>query len=78
VAEPERGRSVGRSTRQRARLVGIGVLVLVVGALVADNTDEVSIGYVVGDSEVSLVVLILVTLVLGVGIGWLASRRDGD
>jgi uncharacterized integral membrane protein len=80
VAEPERQRrrEGGLSTRQKARLAGIAVLVLVVGALVVDNTDEVTIGYVFGESEVSLVVLILVAWVLGIAIGWLGSRRDRD
>jgi uncharacterized integral membrane protein len=66
------------STRQKARIAGIAAVVIVVGALVADNTDEVQIGYVFGESEVSLVVLILVAWVLGIAIGWLGARRDRD
>lgn len=67
--------SQGLSNQQKARLAGIAALVAVVIGLVLDNTDDVEIGWVLGESNAPLVVLLLVVWVAGVAIGWLAGRR---
>ena len=51
------------------------VLVAVIAALAFDNRHEVKIGYVLGDAEVRLIWLLLITAALGAGVGWLAARR---
>jgi len=48
------------------RLVAILAVLIVVIALVLDNTKKVKIGYVFGDAETPLFFLILLTLALGV------------
>ena len=61
--------------RDQARLIGAVVLVAVIAALGIDNSGEVKIGYVLGDAHVRLIWLLLITAVLGAGVGWLAARR---
>ena len=67
-----------RDTSDTIRLVVIGILVLVLAALVIDNTDDVPIGYVFGDTDMPLVVVILVSAVLGALIAWLFRRARRD
>jgi uncharacterized membrane protein YciS (DUF1049 family) len=79
VTEPQQDRGRSLSARQKARIGGIAAIVVVTVALVADNRQRVAVGYVFGESRVSLVVLIVVTWILGIAIGWLgarARRRD--
>ncbi len=61
--------------KDRARLIGAVALVAVIAALAFDNRHEVQIGYVLGDAEVRLIWLLLVTAALGAGAGWLIRRR---
>ena len=63
------------SNQQKARVAGIVALVAVVLGLVLDNTDDVEIGWVLGESEAPLVVLLVVVWLAGVAIGWLSGRR---
>jgi hypothetical protein len=51
--------------KDRARLVGAVVVVAIIGALALDNRHEVPIGYVVGDADVRMIWLLLVTAILG-------------
>jgi uncharacterized integral membrane protein len=61
--------------KERARLIGALLLVVIIAALAFDNRQKVRIGYVIGDSEVRLVYLLLVTAALGAGAGRLARWR---
>jgi uncharacterized integral membrane protein len=67
-----------RDTSDTIRLVVIGILVLVLAALVIDNTDDVEIGYLFGETDMPLVVVILVSAVLGALIAWLFRRARRD
>jgi uncharacterized integral membrane protein len=67
-----------RDTSDTIRLVVIIILVVVLGCLVLDNTDDVEIGYVFGESEMPLVVALLAAAVLGALIGWLFRRARND
>lgn len=62
------------------RLVAITALVVVVIGLVADNREDTTIGYLVGDATAPLFVLGITTLAIGVVIGYLLatlrSRRS--
>ncbi|MGB5759718.1 MAG: hypothetical protein WBM50_22575 [Acidimicrobiales bacterium] len=62
--------------RQTIRIGVIAVLVLMAAALALDNLRSVTIGWVVGDAEAPLVVVLAVVLVLGLAIGWLTGRQD--
>ena len=67
------------STRHDAglalRLVLALVLVAAIVAFAADNRDNVRVGWVVGDGDAPLVVVLLITAVMGAIIGWLLVHR---
>jgi uncharacterized integral membrane protein len=62
----------GPITPQRIAVV---VLIVIVVAFVLDNTDEVRIGYVVGEADTPLIVALLAVFVAGIAVGWLSGRR---
>jgi uncharacterized integral membrane protein len=67
----------GRAVRNEPRIV-VGILLLaVVVAIGVDNRHDVRVGYVVGDVEAPLIIVLLVTAVLGAAIGWLLLHRPG-
>jgi uncharacterized integral membrane protein len=74
----DRSRDDGIASRIRPKHVvfGLAVLLLVVFALV--NTDEVNVDFVVTDTDVALIVVIVVSAVLGALVGWLAPRMRRD
>jgi uncharacterized integral membrane protein len=61
--------------KEQARLVGAVLLVIVIAALAFDNRRDVRIGYVIGDAQVRLVYLLLITAALGAVAARLARRR---
>lgn len=69
------------STPQRARQVHWGrivvaiVLIAVIAAVAIDNRDDTRIGYVFGDVNAPLFVLLIVTAIVGAAIGWLLLHR---
>jgi len=58
----------------RVKLVVAGVLALLVLVFVGQNTDVVSIRFIVWEFAMSRVLLILLTLIVGVIIGFIAAR----
>ena len=60
--------------RQTIRLGVIAALIVVAAALVLDNLHDVTIGWVFGDTDAPLVIVLLVVLALGLAIGWLTGR----
>ena len=72
---PDSDGEVQRDNRQVFRLVGIVVLALVLALFVFDNTDEVNIGwFFVGDSDVPLIVVLIIAALIGAALGWLLQR----
>jgi uncharacterized integral membrane protein len=61
--------------REQARLIGAIAVVVVIAALAFDNRHEVRIGYIVGDADVRLIWLLLVTAILGAVAGRLFRWR---
>ncbi len=61
--------------REIARLVVTGVLAIVLVGLVVDNTRKVKIGYVFGDAQMPLIVLLLITAALGAAVAQLVAWR---
>jgi uncharacterized integral membrane protein len=61
--------------RGLTRLIVAAILVVVVLAFVLDNTRSVKIGFVVGDQETRLIYVLIVTLVIGIVLGWLFGRH---
>jgi len=61
-------------------VVGVVLLVVLI-AVVVDNKDDTRIGYVFGDVEARLFVVLIVAVVLGALLAWVVShwpRRHGD
>ena len=65
--------AVDTSRRTTVRLVVGAVLVVVLIALIADNTKKVDVGYVVGDVGVAAWVLVVISAVLGAAVAQLLS-----
>ncbi len=69
------------STPQRARPVHWGrivvavVLIAVITAVAIDNRDDTRIGYVFGDVNAPLFVLLIISAIVGAAIGWLLLHR---
>ena len=72
----------GRRSGARGLRVVVAVIVLVVlVALVVDNKDDTRVGYVLGDVETPLFVVIIAAAVLGALLGWVVAhwpRRHRD
>ena len=64
-----------QNRKEQARLVGAVVVVALIVALGIDNREEVKIGYLIGDAEVRLIWLLLVTAILGAIAGRLVAWR---
>jgi len=62
--------------RQTVRLMMIAALVVIAAALALDNLQDVTIGWVVSDTDAPLVVVLVVVFLLGLAIGWLSGRQD--
>ena len=62
--------------RQTVRLMMIAALVVIATALALDNLQDVTIGWVVSDTDAPLVVVLVVVFLLGLSIGWLSGRQD--
>ena len=62
-----------RDNRNTVRIVVGIVLVIVLIALIVDNTEKVELGYVFGEVEVAAWVLVLIAAVLGAAIAQLVS-----
>jgi uncharacterized integral membrane protein len=72
--EPQFGDAMAdRNTRNTVRIVVGVILVIVLVALIVDNTDEVHVGYVFGDVDMALWVLVLISAGLGAAIAYLVS-----
>ena len=63
------------STRAKVRFAIAAILVVAFAAVIVDNRGDTRVGYVVGDVEAPLVVVLLVTAVVGAAIGWLLLHR---
>jgi uncharacterized integral membrane protein len=65
----------GRSAAGTARLVVGAVLLIALIAVIVDNHKSVRVGYVVGDAEAPLFVVLVVAALAGAVIGWLFLHR---
>jgi uncharacterized integral membrane protein len=77
----EREPTTPRGGLQTLRVVVGVVLLVVLVAVVVDNKDDTRIGYVFGDVEAPLFVVVIVAAVLGALLAWVVShwpRRHRD
>ena len=69
--------STPRDRRELARIVGLVVAGAVLLALMLDNRQSVTIGYVIGDVKAPLIVVLVVTAALGGIVARLLEWRTG-
>jgi uncharacterized integral membrane protein len=74
-SRPDRFRRKAHRARLNGYAIGSVALVAILIALGASNTAKVKINWLVGDSHVSLVWLVLVVAILGWLLGLIASAR---
>jgi uncharacterized integral membrane protein len=65
MADEQQGSPLPRDRKEQARLIGAVIVVALIVALGIDNREEVKIGYLIGDAEVRLIWLLLITAILG-------------
>jgi uncharacterized integral membrane protein len=66
-----------RSSRDRARLVAVGILVVAATVFALVNLDEVRVDLVFGSATLPLIVVIVGCLLIGAAIGAVLGRRGG-
>lgn len=74
-AETPSRRVPARSREERLRLAGafaLGALVVLFAVL---NLDDVQVNWIVATWDTPLIVVILLSLLVGTAIGWIASQR---
>jgi uncharacterized integral membrane protein len=64
-----------RDARRLFRLIAIGLIIVAIVAVAADNRDDVRIGYVFGDASGPIWMVIAIAAVAGLVIGWLIAHR---
>jgi uncharacterized integral membrane protein len=62
-------------TRQTVRIVVIAVAVALVVAFAVDNSQDVEVGWVVGDGELPLWLVIVGSFLVGGLVGYVGGRR---
>jgi uncharacterized integral membrane protein len=65
----------GRGLGQIVRLVLVAVVVAAIVMVAFDNRGDVRVGYVLGDTEAPIWIVLVVAAVAGVLIGWLIKHR---
>ncbi len=77
LAESSGQAPAGRSRRERFRLIGsfaLGALAVLFAVL---NLDEVRVNWIIGTWDTPLIVVIALSMLVGVALGFLVSRRRG-
>ena len=71
--------TIRRDAIGTVRLVVIGIIVLAIVLVGLDNRDDVRLGYVVGDTNAPIWVVLVGAGIAGIVIGWLLKHRPrGD
>lgn len=68
-------REASRDAALIVRLVLIVVLIVALLAVALDNRDDVTFGYVFGDTSAPVWVLVVVSAIGGAIVGWLVKHR---
>jgi uncharacterized integral membrane protein len=69
----------GRKWDIRPKHVVIAVLVLLLGLFALLNTHEVNLDFIVGNADLSLIFVIVVSALIGFAVGYVVkARRDDD
>jgi uncharacterized integral membrane protein len=68
-------RRTDRSRTQWGRIVVAVVLIAIIAAVAIDNSDDTRIGYVFGDVNAPLFVVLIAAAIVGAIVGWLLLHR---
>ena len=63
-----------RSRRELARAVAIAVLAILITLFAVFNVKEVKVSYVVGSGKAPLIIVIVISLLVGIVLGYFADR----
>jgi uncharacterized integral membrane protein len=66
-----------RSNRETARTVGMVVLAVIITLFAVLNTDSVEVNWIFGSGEAPLIIVIVISVLVGVVLSYLASVRAG-
>ncbi|HUB36003.1 MAG TPA: lipopolysaccharide assembly protein LapA domain-containing protein [Solirubrobacteraceae bacterium] len=66
-----------RGTRETARMAGMVVLAVVITLFAVLNTESVQVNWILGSGEAPLIIVIVISVLVGVVLGYLASLRAG-
>jgi len=69
--QPRRGR------RDQARTIALLVLAILITVFAVLNLESVSVNWIVGSGRAPLIVVIVISLVVGILITYVAERRSG-
>ena len=64
-----------RDVARLIRWLFIAAIVVVLVVVVLDNTDDVRVGYAIGDAEAPIWIVIVLAAAAGVVMGWLVRHR---
>lgn len=76
MTDPRGDRQPKLAPAEVARLVVAGIVLVLLALFVLDNTDDVRVGYVFGDADVPMIVVLLLTALAGAVIGNFAAWRS--
>ena len=72
---PSRRPGAGMAKRERARMIGVGVLGVLLVAFAALNLDSVEVNWLLGTWSTPLIVVIVVAALLGMALDRILVRR---
>ena len=66
-----------RSRRERARTAAMVVLAILITLFAVFNLDQVKVHWIVGSGKAPLIIVIVISLLLGIVLTYIAERRSG-
>lgn len=69
------GSATQRSSRERARLIAVAILVAIAAVFAIANLDQVRVDLIFGSAKLPLIIVIVACLLIGVAIGAVLGRR---
>jgi uncharacterized integral membrane protein len=69
------GTATQRSSRERARLIAVAILVAIAAVFAIVNLDQVKVDLIFGSAKLPLIIVIVVCLLIGAVIGMILGRR---
>jgi uncharacterized integral membrane protein len=74
---PQQPKRSKRSKRETARTAGMVVLAVIITLFAVLNTESVEVNWIFGSGEAPLIIVIVISVLVGVVLSYLASVRAG-